>query len=183
MIAMKLKHWKIFDTFLLFGMTFLLHFLYDWFPNPFSAIFSPVNESIWEHMKLLASAFFLNCILEFLVFYFLKWNYKNLFLGSFLAAFFSIPVYLLFYLPIHYLFGHFMWYAILLLFLVFALFNYILYRFLERKEYKNGNIYALIGFILLFTIFGYLTYRPIKIDLFFDHEDNRYSINQYVIKQ
>ncbi len=32
----------------------LLHFLYDWSgQNRFAAIFSGVNESTWEHMKLL----------------------------------------------------------------------------------------------------------------------------------
>ena len=42
-----------------------LHFLYDWFPNPVTALFSPVNESLWEHGKLifwpiLAAAFVLS---------------------------------------------------------------------------------------------------------------------------
>lgn len=41
-----------------------LHFLYVFFPNPVTAIFAPVNESIWEHVKLiywpyLVAAFFL----------------------------------------------------------------------------------------------------------------------------
>ena len=31
----------------------LLHFLYQWFPNPIFALISPVRESIWEHVKLL----------------------------------------------------------------------------------------------------------------------------------
>ncbi len=30
-----------------------LHFLYDFLPNPVTALFSPVNESIWEHLKLI----------------------------------------------------------------------------------------------------------------------------------
>lgn len=30
-----------------------LHFFYDIFPNPLVAIFAPVNESVWEHLKLL----------------------------------------------------------------------------------------------------------------------------------
>lgn len=30
-----------------------LHFLYDLLPNPVTALFSPVNESIWEHIKLI----------------------------------------------------------------------------------------------------------------------------------
>lgn len=30
-----------------------LHFLYDFLPNPVTALFSPVNESIWEHLKII----------------------------------------------------------------------------------------------------------------------------------
>lgn len=30
-----------------------LHFLYGILPNPLTALISPVNESVWEHMKLL----------------------------------------------------------------------------------------------------------------------------------
>jgi uncharacterized membrane protein len=30
-----------------------LHFLYDLLPSPLTALFSPVNESIWEHLKLI----------------------------------------------------------------------------------------------------------------------------------
>ena len=30
-----------------------LHFLYDLLPGPLTALFSPINESVWEHLKLL----------------------------------------------------------------------------------------------------------------------------------
>ena len=30
-----------------------LHFLYDVWPNPLTAVLAPVNESVWEHLKLL----------------------------------------------------------------------------------------------------------------------------------
>ena len=30
-----------------------LHFLYTLFPNPLTALISPVNESLWEHIKIL----------------------------------------------------------------------------------------------------------------------------------
>lgn len=30
-----------------------LHFLYGWLPSPLTAVFSPVRESLWEHVKLL----------------------------------------------------------------------------------------------------------------------------------
>ena len=32
---------------------FVLHFLYQWWPNAVTALFSPVNESLWEHIKLI----------------------------------------------------------------------------------------------------------------------------------
>lgn len=30
-----------------------MHFLYTMFPNPVTALLSPVNESLWEHLKIL----------------------------------------------------------------------------------------------------------------------------------
>ena len=34
-----------------------LHFLYDVWPNPLTAVLAPVNESVWEHLKLLYAPF------------------------------------------------------------------------------------------------------------------------------
>ena len=31
----------------------VLHFVYGWWPNAVTALFSPVNESLWEHVKLI----------------------------------------------------------------------------------------------------------------------------------
>ena len=37
---------------ILLGSVF--HFLYDFSEqNPFTALFTPINESVWEHLKLL----------------------------------------------------------------------------------------------------------------------------------
>lgn len=32
---------------------FVLHFLYRWQPNAVTALFSPINESLWERLKLI----------------------------------------------------------------------------------------------------------------------------------
>lgn len=42
----------------------VLHFLYDWTGNTVIALFSGVNESTWEHMKLLFFPMFLFAIVE-----------------------------------------------------------------------------------------------------------------------
>lgn len=46
----------------------LLHFFYEWSnENPFVALFSPVNESVWEHLKLLFFPAFLYTLFEIIV--------------------------------------------------------------------------------------------------------------------
>ena len=48
---MKRKWWTVCFLSILAGSA--LHFLYDLWPNPLTAVFAPVNESVWEHLKLL----------------------------------------------------------------------------------------------------------------------------------
>lgn len=50
------------------GLGVLLHFLYEWSGyNPAVALFTPVNESIWEHGKLYTVPFLLWAIVEAIV--------------------------------------------------------------------------------------------------------------------
>lgn len=51
-----MKHEKL--SFFLAGLVAVaggcaLHFLYEAVPHPLTALFAPVNESLWEHLKLL----------------------------------------------------------------------------------------------------------------------------------
>lgn len=48
---MKLRYAAIFAAAAVLGTA--LHFLYDWVPNALTALVAPVNESVWEHLKLL----------------------------------------------------------------------------------------------------------------------------------
>lgn len=66
-----------------------LHFLYEVVPNPLIALFSPVNESVWEHLKLLywpmlIAAFALSPLAE---------EKLNLWSG-FLTALIAMPIFL-----------------------------------------------------------------------------------------
>lgn len=47
----SVKFWLTFAAALVLGV--LLHFLYQWLPSPVTALFSPVRESLWEHLKIL----------------------------------------------------------------------------------------------------------------------------------
>ena len=48
---MKKRFWLAFGIAVLAGTG--LHFLYDVCPAPLVGLFAPVNESVWEHLKLL----------------------------------------------------------------------------------------------------------------------------------
>ena len=47
-----MKKIKIIGFFIMMCLSFLSHFMYEWCDNFLFSIFFPVNESIWEHMKL-----------------------------------------------------------------------------------------------------------------------------------
>ena len=63
---MSLKRLKVIDVFIIFALCFLTHFIYSWFPNTLFSIFFPVNESIWEHMKMLFSAIIIFSVVDFI---------------------------------------------------------------------------------------------------------------------
>ena len=75
----------------------LLHFCYEWSgENPFVALFAPVNESVWEHLKLLFFPVFVYTLFEIIVLFkasgrFLTARVLGVCLGMFfiLAAFFT----------------------------------------------------------------------------------------------
>lgn len=50
-----------------FGLSGLLHFLYECIPCPFIATFSPVNESVWEHLKIVFYPFLIVWLGLFLI--------------------------------------------------------------------------------------------------------------------
>ncbi len=50
----QVKHYMMIGMIFVFIIGSLAHFLYDWSDNHYLVgLFTPVNESIWEHMKLL----------------------------------------------------------------------------------------------------------------------------------
>lgn len=178
---MTLKNLKIIDIFIIFILTFLFHFAYDLFPNKLFAILFPVNESIWEHMKLLYTPVIVSGVIDMIISIRKNIKFNNLFISIFLSSLISIITYLIIYLPINSLIGYNSLFAITLLFLIIILNQYISYKILSSKGTKKINIIAIIFIIIGFIIFGYLTYNPIKSNLFYDTKNEKYGINIYKI--
>jgi hypothetical protein len=177
----NLKKTKIISIFIIFLLCFPLHFLYDLFPNSFFALITPVNESIWEHMKLPFTSILINGILEYFILkkYHIKFN--NFFIDLFITSVISIFIFLCIYLPIYYTFGEHMIITLIILFISIAITQFISYYILQANNLKWLNYFSIILIITCYIIFGYLTYDPPKSNIFLDTENNVYGINKYFI--
>ena len=63
---MNIKRWHIAGAIFTIILGTLLHFFYQWSgENPVIASFSPINESTWEHLKLLVTPILLFSVIEY----------------------------------------------------------------------------------------------------------------------
>ena len=177
---MSLKTTKIIGFFAIFLLCFLFHFLYNWFPNSLFSIFFPVNESIWEHMKLIYSSFIFYGLFDYLLLKKNKIYFNNFLLQLFLIPLVGIVLYLIIFIPIYKMIGENMIISIGLLGIIIIIEQILSYFILQYKEIKYQNLIGIIGIILVYIIFGYLTYKPIENYIFFDTVKDKYGINLYI---
>lgn len=178
---MSIKKIKVISAIVAFFLAFPLHFIYEWFPNSFTAIFFPVNESIWEHMKLLFDALLLVGILEYFVYHHFDIEVSNLLFSTWFGAIISIPIYLILYLPIYYKMGEAMWWNLLCMAIVILIIQGIQTWILKQQEKKWINIGSIPLMILTYIAFAYLTFYPIHTHLFFDTLEEKYGLSDYRI--
>ena len=55
----------------------------------------------------------------------------------------------------------------------------ISYRILKSKDFDKLNVVSFILIIISYIIFAYLTYYPVKNELFFDTQEEKYGLNNY----
>ena len=178
---MTLKRSRIISTIGIFLLCFLFHFIYNWLPSSIAAIFFPVNESIWEHMKLIFSAVTFYGIIDYIILQKFNIKYNNFFTALFVSAITIIPIYLAMFLPVYYKIGENMVITIGIMLLAIIISQIISYKILKSKDFDKLNIVSFILIIISYIIFAYLTYFPVKNELFFDTQEEKYGLNNYNI--
>lgn len=153
----------------------LLHFAFDWSrQNIIIGIFSAVNESIWEHIKLL---YFPQIIFIFIEKHYLKPLPKNFWYAKaigILIGIITIPT--LYYTYSGILGVNVDWFNILIFFITSAL-----VFFIETKIIKNsrgGFVSPTVSKFLIFIVgilFVIFTFWTPKIPLFCDPLDSTYG--------
>lgn len=176
---MTLKWLKVVSVFGIFLICFVSHFMYTWFPNVLFSIFFPVNESIFEHMKILFTSILIYSIIDYILLKKCNVRFHNFITSIFLSGFLSVVLFLMFYIPFYYLFGENLLINIVFLFIFICVSQVISYFVLKSKNYDLLNYVSLIGIIFVYIVFGILTYFPIINDVFYDKIHEKYGINTY----
>lgn len=176
---MSIKKVKIISIISIFIISFLFHQLYTWIPIKLFSIFFPVNESIFEHLKMIFTTISFWLLIE--TFLLNKTNSNNVILSNLTASLSTIISFLLLYLLVEKIFnGYSTIPTLITYFISISLGQLISYYILSLKNnYDILNIISLILIPIIFTIFGYLTYNPIKTKIFYDKYHDKYGIYNY----
>lgn len=172
---MTLKKIKIINVILLFLLSFLSHFVYDWFPNVITSIFFPVNESIWEHMKIIYGLFILVSLIQIIICKKFNININNSYIEMIAKAILGVIFYLAIFIPVYLLIGENMIFSIGLMLVTYILMEILGFKILKSDE-LNINVLPMILVILGFILFGILTFYPRHNFLFFDETKLGYGI-------
>ncbi len=172
---MTMKKIKVINVIFLFLLSFLWHFMYDLIPCNFIALFFPVNESIWEHMKIIYYCLLFSSVLEFILCHKFKIKISNFYISTMVKSLVGVIFYLIVFVPIYKLIGESMFVSIGLMLLIYILMEFISYRILQSEE-LNINILPVIIIGLGIILFIILTFYPLHNFLFFDNVKFGYGI-------
>lgn len=156
----------------------LLHFLYEWSNNNIIfAIFSSVNESTWEHMKLLYYPLLIFSIIQFNYFKTYK-NYWNIKLIGIITGLTLIPV--LFY-TYNGIFGKSPDWVNILIFFISAAISFIIesYLFKNNKIKSTRQTFSFIIILLISILFITFTFNVPKLPIFLDSVTKTYGIKNF----
>ena len=170
------------NTIGIFLLCFITHFIYDILPFNVVGVFFPVNESIWEHMKMIYSTTLLYGIIEYLIMKKFHLHYNNFLLATYTKSIINIPIYLVMYLPLFYNFTENMIITFIILFISIFITNYIGYRILKLNRINYQKEVSIAFIIVTYIIMAILTFKAPHKDLFFDSKNEKYGINDYLIK-
>lgn len=172
---MKKNKFIIISSICIFLINFPSHFIYDIFPNKFISLFFPVNESIFEHLKMMFTSY----IIFYIIWYFVdkdKTSNKTTFILT--SSIFCILLFLAIYIPLSHLIGEVLLVTILLLFITIFISIKLMYFILELPNKNKLNLLSLICIILILLLNSYLTYNPPHKPLFYDNLNKIYGIKK-----
>ena len=172
---MTLKKIKIINIILFCALSFLWHFIYEWFPNFLTSIFFPVNESIWEHMKIIFGVIVFGSLISLILMNKFHIKHNNFYVEIITKAVLGVLFYLIIFIPLYKWLDENMFISISLMLITYIFVEIIGYKILKLNE-MNINILPIILIFLCYILFFLLTYYPPHNFIFFDEIKLIYGI-------
>ncbi len=176
MCPSNFKKFEIVGFFIVSALAVIFHFLYDWSGgNMVLAFFSPVNESVWEHVKIVVFPFILYAIVEL---FFLDLDLKKFVFAKTMSLWIMVILMIVFFYTYTGIVGeNIMAVDIISTFVYIAIGFIVSYKimcsYLDPEKYFK---FSLIMLLLLLALIFIFTFFPPQIPLFFDTSAGYYGI-------
>lgn len=174
----KLLKAEIIGILFCFVLGTLLHFAYQWSgENLLVASFSAVNESVWEHLKLVFYPMLLMAIIEY---FFVKKVVNNYMEAKTIGIFISMSFIIASFFTYTGIIGtHFLIMDILIFIISIILGEWIAYRLMKRKNESTIQSKILASLITVFLLICFIvcTYTTPTVNLFRDFTTGVYGVD------
>ena len=155
----------------------LFHFVYQWTgENKIIAAFVPVNESVWEHLKLTFYPMLIAAIVEYFV---INKNVNNYIEAKTIGIFTAITfIVVTFFTYSGIVGGSLIVIDVLIFVLSIIIGEYVAYKLMTRKNESDTKSKTLAIAIILFLMFSFIlyTYNAPQVNLFKDSVTGEYGI-------
>ena len=170
----KIKKYQIFSTIFVFILGSLLHFTYKWSgENKIIAIFSSVNESTWEHLKLLYFPMFITIIIGL---FYIKKDLPNLLCYKTIGILISIAFTIIFFYTYTGILGKNIAIIDISSFFISVILGEFISYILMVNRFKCNSTISMIILIIIFSCFIIFTFNTPKLGIFKDPITGRYGI-------
>ena len=160
------KKIKIIGAIIWIILTFISHFMYELFPNNLVASFFPINESIWEHMKLFVTPAIITFIWEMIYMKIKHICIQNNYLSLLIEIMSSTGSFLTIFLPYYYRFEHNFAITLIMMFISIIIAKYLSYIVVSEKNELILNIFAIPIILFIVIINIVFTFFPLNNGLF-----------------
>lgn len=170
----KIRNYQIVSSIFACIVGTLLHFTYEFFgENIFVAAFSAINESVWEHLKLLFFPMLLTTIIGY---FYIGKSTSNFLCSKVLGILASMSFIIIFFYTYTGIIGRsIVFIDIASFFVAVILGEYLAYK-LMISNFKCNNIMSVIILTIILIGFIVFTYFTPKIEIFKDPVTNQYGI-------
>lgn len=174
----KIRNYQIVSAIFVCIAGTLLHFTYKFFgENNFVALFSAVNESVWEHLKLLLFPMLLTTIIGY---FYIGKNIPSFLCSKAIGIIISMLFIIIFFYTYTGIIGKsIIFIDIASFFVAVILGEYISYK-LMISNFECNNIIATIILSVILISFIIFTYFTPKIEIFRDPVTNQYGITKNI---